>query len=166
MRLSPNLGGDGTAMRVLLLNHTGSTSQSIFQSDLSTLGLTPQYGGLGNMVPVITANGQVDQRSIWIQVQLVRADGTSVSDWIDEMGIISTAEPATMRLTGDLIRNHLYFATAPGNQYLRSFGTLEIHGTQWVRSRRYGHLQESTSQLNHIAEWGKKERFDFVILYL
>lgn len=70
------------------------------------------------MVPITTANGQVYQQFIWIQIQLVRADGTAVSDWIDEMGTISTAEPATMRLTGDLIRNHLYFATAPGNQYL------------------------------------------------
>lgn len=104
-------------MHVMLLNDTGSTSQSVFQSDLSTLGLTPQYGGLGNIVSVVTANGQVDQRSIWIQVQLLRTDGTAVSDWIDEMGIIST-EPETTRLTGDLIRNHLYFATAPGNQYL------------------------------------------------
>lgn len=117
MRLSPDLGGDGTAMHVMLLNDTGSTSQSVFQSDLSTLGLTPQYGGLGNIVSVVTANGQVDQRSIWIQVQLLRTDGTAVSDWIDEMGIIST-EPETTRLTGDLIRNHLYFATVPGNQYL------------------------------------------------
>lgn len=118
MRLIPDLGGTDATVNVSILNDTGSTVQSVLQTDLAAMGLNPQYGGLGPAIVVQTANGPVNRQSIFVELQLMRADGTAVSGWIRELGLITPPGAAQMRLTGAGIRNHLYFATAPGNQNL------------------------------------------------
>ncbi|KAL1966567.1 hypothetical protein VTN77DRAFT_3978 [Rasamsonia byssochlamydoides] len=100
MRLIPNLGGTGAAVNVSILNDTGSTIQSVLQTDLAAMGLNPQYGGLGPPVVVQTANGPVNRQSIFVELQLMRADGTVASEWIRELGLITPPGAAQMRLTG------------------------------------------------------------------
>ncbi len=47
----------------------------------------------------------------------MRANGTAASDWITELGVI-ISQGQVRRLSGPSIRDHFYFATAPGNQHL------------------------------------------------
>ncbi len=68
-----------------------------------------------------TANGTVSQFLIWVQIQVLKQDEvTPLTDWIWEQGTILNRPfgPDELRLTGSGIRDHLYFAIAPGNQEL------------------------------------------------
>jgi hypothetical protein len=69
---------------------------------------------------VNTANGIIAREQIILEVQLLKADGSALSPWIDEMGVITPVQPGTQqyRLSGNAMRNFLYFGTAPGNTQL------------------------------------------------
>lgn len=72
------------------------------------------------MTTVTTANGVVDRERITIEIQLLMADGTAISPWFRELAIIKPILPGASdyRLSGNAMRNHFYFATAPGNTML------------------------------------------------
>ena len=55
---------------------------------------------------------------ILVQVQVVRDDNTTWSDWIDEVAIIKQPVLNVPRLSGIGIRDILYISTAPGNHLL------------------------------------------------
>ena len=67
-----------------------------------------------------TANGNVFRERIQIEMQLIRADGTRVSPWFQEWAVITPVQLGGLqyRLSGNAMRNHLFFATAPGNMTL------------------------------------------------
>ena len=48
------------------------------------------------------------------------ADGTAISPWFREVALIKTVLPGvpSLRLSGNAMRNHFYFATAPRNTTL------------------------------------------------
>jgi len=50
-------------------------------------------------------------------MQIIKADGTAVTPWFRETAVITPLE-ASYRLSRNAMRNHLYFATAPGNTAL------------------------------------------------
>ena len=55
---------------------------------------------------------------IVIEIQVVDPQGEAITPWFMENAIISPDMPGLQRLSGLAIRNHLYFATAPGNNML------------------------------------------------
>ena len=71
-------------------------------------------------VHVGTANGVVPRERVMIEIQLIKADGTIVSPWLLETAVITPVQQGVpqLRLSGNAMRNHLYFATAPGNATL------------------------------------------------
>ena len=75
------------------------------------------HGHLG-MYPVGTANGVVC-RKIVIEMRILKADGTTITPWFRETVVVTPLQPGIQyRLSGSAVRNHLYFATAPGNANL------------------------------------------------
>lgn len=116
IRLTPNLGGDGTKLGIIALNDSGSDVLTIFDEDLLRLGENVQsYNSWYGVTDIRNANGIVDEcRMILVQVQLVRDDYTSWTDWIDEVAIVKPIQPGLVRLSGFGIRKQLYFGTGPG----------------------------------------------------
>ncbi|KIN00500.1 hypothetical protein OIDMADRAFT_19556 [Oidiodendron maius Zn] len=119
LRLTPELGGDGTEYGIIAMNDTGSDILSLFTTDIPNLGNNAGYLGWHGPVAIIDANGSITLfQRILVQVQLVRDDNTPWSDWIDETAIVRQPSPNVIRLSGAEIREVLYFGTAPGNHLL------------------------------------------------
>lgn len=55
---------------------------------------------------------------IVVEVQIVNLQGETITPWFVEVAIIVPDEQGLVRLSGQGMRNHLYFATAPGNGML------------------------------------------------
>jgi len=105
---------------VSIMNDTGSNIQTIFPTDLAALQYNQlTYQGRLGMLSIGTANGVVLRRKIVIEMQIIKADGTAVTPWFRETTVVTPLQPGTQyRLSGSAMRNHLYFATAPGNANL------------------------------------------------
>lgn len=120
LRLPAILGGDpNLAFDVLVMNDTGSNIQSVLPTDLAALHYNP-FTYLGNLgaFALATANGLSFRGRILIEVQIVKADGTPITPWYQEIAVITPQPVIQYRLSGSGMRNHLYFATAPGNTIL------------------------------------------------
>ena len=65
---------------------------------------------------IATADGISHRSAIYIEMQIIKADGTAMTEWFQEQAVLSS--PVGVRLSGNAMRNHLYFATAPGNTTL------------------------------------------------
>lgn len=103
------------------MNDTGSTRQTIFTTDLTNLHYDRNtYQGGRGITTVVTANGVVNRERITIEIQLLMADGTAISPWFRELALIKHVLPGVpaFRLSGNAMRDHFYFATAPGNTTL------------------------------------------------
>ncbi|KAK2812777.1 hypothetical protein FQN50_001106 [Emmonsiellopsis sp. PD_5] len=117
IRAIPGLAPPRT-IDVTMLNDTGSTAHTIFDTDVIALGIPANYAGYGPLVQLATANGPVYRRYIAIQIQLLDPNGIPASDWMDEDGVVTPLTPGAVALSGNGIRRALYFATAPGNDQL------------------------------------------------
>ncbi|KAM5441464.1 hypothetical protein MferCBS31731_003535 [Microsporum ferrugineum] len=117
-RIKPIFSPPSSSINVTMLNDTGSNMLTVFDTDLIALAIPPTYAGFGSYVSMSTAGGQVQRQHIVVEVQLLDSQGNPVSDWILEHGIVTPATLGTSRLSGDGMRQHLYFATAPGNTHL------------------------------------------------
>jgi hypothetical protein len=53
-------------------------------------------------------------------MQIIKRDGSEISGWFTETGLTTPIQPGSVqyRLSGKVMRDELYFATAPGNQLL------------------------------------------------
>src|SRR5271170_1886401 len=102
------------------MNDTGSNIQTIFPTDLAALRYNQHtYGGNLAMIPIGTANGVVPRSRVVIEMQIIKADGTAVTPWFRETAVVTPLQPGVQyRLSGSAMRDHLYFATAPGNTNL------------------------------------------------
>ncbi|EGD97710.1 hypothetical protein TESG_05111 [Trichophyton tonsurans CBS 112818] len=118
VRPVPGLLSPAISIDVTLLNDTGSNTLTVFDTDITALGIPPTYMGYGADVLITTAGGTLRRRQISVEIQLLDSQGNAVSDWILEAGIVTPATAGATRLSGDGIRQSLYFATAPGNQHL------------------------------------------------
>ncbi|EGD85244.1 hypothetical protein H112_08975 [Trichophyton rubrum D6] len=118
IRPVPGLLSPAFSIDVTLLNDTGSNTMTVFDTDITALGIPPTYMGYGADVLITTAGGTLRRRQISVEIQLLDLQGNAVSDWILEAGIVTPATAGVTRLSGNGIRQSLYFATAPGNQHL------------------------------------------------
>jgi len=121
-RLPAHLGGNPNVFTYIsIANDTGSNLQTVFTTDLANLQYNANtYGGNLPAISVNTAGGLVLRQRITLEVQLLKADGSAVSPWIQEVGVITPVQQGTQqyRLSGNAMRNFLYFGTAPGNAQL------------------------------------------------
>jgi len=54
-----------------------------------------------------------------IEMQVIKADRTAITGWFEGQAVITPPLAGMQyRLSGSMIRDHLYFATAPGNATL------------------------------------------------
>ncbi|KJR83388.1 uncharacterized protein SPSK_04644 [Sporothrix schenckii 1099-18] len=103
-------------LTIVLSNDTGSTLQTLTPMDVAALGVDPD--SLANEVFVTTAAGIVPLKTMSITMQMLRPNlpWNPMTRWFSEVAVINPQ--ATERLSGLEMRNHLYFATAPGNRML------------------------------------------------
>jgi hypothetical protein len=121
VRLTPELGGDGTIHRITVLNDTGSGIMTLLSTDLSQLGNLQAYTGWLAPTGVTDASGRrAVFRTLNIQVQLVRNDNTPWGDWILERAPAFTrAKPACPPLLTPSV--HTGNSPAPLTQTPESF---------------------------------------------
>ncbi|OAT00265.1 uncharacterized protein BDCG_16552 [Blastomyces dermatitidis ER-3] len=127
IRPIPGLLSSSLSITVTMLNDTGSDVLTVFDTDLTALAIPPTYEGFGTYVSVSTPNGIIIRQQVIVDIQLLDSQGNPVSDWIREEGVITPAALGVGRLSGDGIRQSLYFATAPGNQHLEGSNPLESY---------------------------------------
>jgi hypothetical protein len=108
-----------TTFNVSIMNDTGCSIQTIFSTDLAALGYNQlTYQGHRGAVALTTGNGVIRRRKIVIEIQIIKADGT-ITPWFRANAVVTPPRPGLQhRLSGRAIRDHLYFATAPGNTNL------------------------------------------------
>jgi hypothetical protein len=119
LRLPPHRGGDSTEFPMIVLNDTGSNTQSIFDADLPHLGSLDSYTGSCGLQSVINADAEISYfPGLLVQVRLVSADGKYMSGWMDEIAIVRADRPGSPRLSGAAVRWHMYTATSARNTTL------------------------------------------------
>ena len=114
VRLCPELGGDGTRHGINVLNDTGSEILMIFNTILGNYG---QYTGWLGHVFIGGCSGVVEMLfSLQVDIRLVRPDSlVPWGNWLREEAIIRHPARGVARLSGSLMRGHLFFGTRPGN---------------------------------------------------
>jgi hypothetical protein len=120
-RLSAILGGDpNITLTVSIMNDTGSSIQTIWPTDLVALRYNQHtYQGRLGTLSIATANGVAVREKVVIEMQIIKADGTAITPWFRENAVVTPLQPGIQyRLSGNAMRDHLYFATAPGNANL------------------------------------------------
>lgn len=100
---------------VSIMNDTGSNAQMILPADLVALQHNPATSPF-NLNYAHTAGGMLYCLRVDIEVQIMGANGVAMTHWLPERAVVSP--PGGIRLSGNAMRNHLYFATAPGNTQL------------------------------------------------
>jgi hypothetical protein len=102
------------------MNDTGCNIQTLLSTDLTALGYNQlTYRGHRGITELDTAGGVIRRRRIVIETQIMRADGTAITPWFRQNAVVLPLQSGIQyRLSGRAIRNHLFFATAPGNANL------------------------------------------------
>ncbi|KDB21867.1 hypothetical protein H109_06216, partial [Trichophyton interdigitale MR816] len=98
-----------------MLNDTGSDLLIVFDTDLIILGIPPTYMGFGPPIGIVTAGG-----SVLVEIQLLNFQREPIPGWTFEEAVVvlSRSSEGAVRLSGNGMRQCLYFATAPGNTQL------------------------------------------------
>lgn len=119
IRLDPAKGGEGIAHAISVINDTGSCIMVILDTDLAQLGDTRSFTGWIGFARIVNSSGRAEIfRTLRLQVRLLNSYQTPWTDWMTEVAIVRPMGPRVPRLSGSLIRDHLYFATSKGNQYV------------------------------------------------
>src|SRR2546421_11430951 len=102
------------------MNDTGCSIQPLFSADLTALGYDElTYQGHQGTTDLGTANGVISRRRIAIETQIVKADGTAMTPWFRQNAVVLPLRSGRQyRLSGRVMRDHLFFATAPRNANL------------------------------------------------
>ncbi|OAA58999.1 hypothetical protein SPI_06201 [Niveomyces insectorum RCEF 264] len=114
---------DSEPIRVAIVNDTGSNRQTVLPTDMQALGFDSGRHASANVL-VTTAGGNIVRVSLWLAMQIVKENGDPLTHWYIEAAVVGEFSDA--RLSGNGMRNHLYFATAPGNAAL--FVAAKKHG--------------------------------------
>ena len=69
------------------------------------------------MTEILTANGVVTRKTLRVKMCIVDADNRPLTPWFRELAVVAENDNA-VRLSGSAMRDHLYFAMAPGNAML------------------------------------------------
>lgn len=108
---------------ITVLNDTGSSTLTLFMSDLLTMGLVPgpnirdgSYRGFTEPVDMNTSGGQSTRYGLVVECRVVRMDRIPLTHWYWELATVYPSNIPTNvpRLSGENMRRLLYFATAPG----------------------------------------------------
>ncbi|KAJ5783154.1 hypothetical protein N7457_004928 [Penicillium paradoxum] len=121
IRLPPQYGGNEHLTRPFLVcNDTGSNVLTVFMSDLLAFQFDMVLHGpaMQGATPINTANGQALQPLIFVDMQILTSAFVALTPWFRETAIVKPDSPGDARLSGAAMRNHLFFATAPGNAHL------------------------------------------------
>ncbi|KAK7702813.1 hypothetical protein SLS64_009423 [Diaporthe eres] len=120
-------GNDNVIRRAATINDTGSNVQSLRRSDwnaLKTATMSPQTAEM------LTATGPRHVENVFLEVRIVKPEVTRNSQgqelstgqyvpltvWYPEL--LRIVNDGDTLLSGENMRNYLYFATAPGNETL------------------------------------------------
>ena len=78
------------------------------------------YGGWCDDVHVVVANGGVERlHSLWVEIRFVAPEmSLPWGPWILEQAVVRQASFGIERLSGDGMRQHLFFGTPPGNTHV------------------------------------------------
>ncbi|OAA62851.1 hypothetical protein SPI_04391 [Niveomyces insectorum RCEF 264] len=106
-------GHDENVVQICFGNSTGSSIQTLHEQDLVQLPGVPFRSEY-----VATAAGLAPFRTCGIEMQITRNDPgrSALTRWYKETALVN--HDRTARLSGNGMRNHLYFATTPGNAVL------------------------------------------------
>lgn len=117
-----SLGGDDrVTIGITIGNDTGSNVLSLLSTDLDTLGCDYRtYNGIMGDITVATANGVCTRARVMVEMQLLRADQSPFTGWFLESAVVipTVFGQNQMRLSGNGMRQILFFATSPGNAAL------------------------------------------------
>jgi hypothetical protein len=75
-------------------------------------------GAVQGSIQINTANGRVTQTLMFVDMQILTSAFVPLTPWFKESAIVKADSPGDERLSGSAMRNHLFFATAPGNAHL------------------------------------------------
>ena len=101
------------------MNDTGSDILTLFDIDLPYPGVTMNHPAWFSSVRVEEASGNAQVfPMLAVEDQLVNENYEPSSGWVSEIAVVREHRLGLVRLSGAGIRNHFYFATAPGNRYL------------------------------------------------
>ncbi|EGD94045.1 hypothetical protein TESG_01573 [Trichophyton tonsurans CBS 112818] len=67
-------------LNITMLNDTGSSLLTVFDTDLVALGIPSTYGGYGPQIPISTTAGVVLRQNIAVEMQLLDSHGDPMSD--------------------------------------------------------------------------------------
>lgn len=121
IRLSGVQGGP--SLRIDITNDTGSSVQTVLPQDVEYLNYDPDVHG-GGFAGINTAAGVVHRQRLYLDMQIVDTDGRPFTSWYQQLAVVG--DPHSLRLSGEGMRNHLYFATSPGNAVL--YVAVKKHG--------------------------------------
>lgn len=115
IRFPPKHGGHpAQRLDIIIVNDTGSNVQTVLPEDLQTIGCDYSTYPDRSKVLIDTPNGPCWRNHVRLEMQIVKEDGTPMTEWYKERCVVGS-DP---RLSGLGMRQHLYFATAPGNHAL------------------------------------------------
>ncbi|CAG8216650.1 unnamed protein product [Penicillium salamii] len=154
IRIPQRYGGDpDVTQEIWVCNDTGSSTLSIFNSDLTALGFDPKwwYANSGHRTKIVvlvsaqshsrdvsieiccscssyighssshycsSANGLVWLAHVSIEMQVLTSASVPLTPWFEQLAVVKQWGPNEARLSGDGMRDHLFFATSPGNRNL------------------------------------------------
>ena len=96
------------------------------------------FEAMRGLVQVATANGPAYQHSMFIDMQILTSTFVPLTPWFEEIAIVKPDSPGAARLSGHAMRDHLFFATPPGNALLhvaqKKAGIIRDLPASWVLS--------------------------------
>ena len=125
-RIPTALGGDESiVVNAVVWNDTGSHLQTIYEHDFDRLnGPAPgRHVFPPEPRPINTPNGAAMVPTVWMDIRIVKRDEDgaikALTEWMREAFVVRDwNNDRTPLLSGMAMRQRLYFATAPGNEYL------------------------------------------------
>ena len=121
MRIPLQYGGDPALTRLFLVcNDTGSDVLTVFRSDLAMLQFDPaRHGGaLQGSQLLDTPIGFVPGTFLEVEMQVLTSSLVELTPCFVEMAVIKADSMGAARLSGQRMRQYLFFGTAPGNDRL------------------------------------------------
>jgi hypothetical protein len=108
-------GGNGLFIFVRVLSDTGSDLMTLFYNEAFDLGWQAALFPSGQIL-VMSVDGVVQRESISVMARVL---GFVLSNWFVEDVVLRNYTGVESRLSGNNVRNQLYFGTAPESIRLR-----------------------------------------------
>lgn len=121
-------GDDNRILDVSICNDTGSNIQTIYERDFNHLNNNQAYRGPMNHALISGVNGVAQYPTVMMELRITKLDNATqqfvpMTQWIAELFVVRQYAPSTNLLSGNEMRKVLFFATAPGTDFLYVAGT-------------------------------------------